>query len=1084
MVTPLSIIFMGLLVAFLLGLISKSSEKLGRGITLLTLLFSVGVSLSWLIGLITGAIPESATLITTAGFEPPVSISLRMGLLESGLTLLINFAFLFGAIYLLPVFRRRPVTAQVLFLLMMVGANGLVLTRDLFNLFVFLEILSIATYGLLALDNQQRSLPAGFKYVIAGGIASALFLLGTIYLYRLTGTLNIDGMIAGDFAATVTAGRTVAAPALAAVFLVTVALLIELKPFPANGWALDVYEASHPGITSILSIAASTAILAAIYKLMPLMPPQLLLALVAVGFLTFGLSNYLGLKQVDGRRMLGYSSVAQIGLILAVLSLTTLRNLPESLTLLLAGGFLVNHYLAKGGLFWLFGALGIRKSEDIGAAGKGARFFVLVALFVALAGLPPFTGFWAKWELIALLTEEGDILYLLLLVAGSLFEVGYLFRWVARARGAEAGSPLSSQNGSDRPLSSQTERPGMFVPIFFTLLALLAGPAAGWLWGFREVIILLPFAAFLALGALDFLPHRTKGIISAAIIAGASYTLYPTLSAAGELPVVFLAILGGGGLLMLLAPLFRTGRRALFYASATALVLAMLGLLQAESSLALFISWEFMTIAGYTLLLRRPEASEQAYRYMLFSLAGAFALLLGLALLGGAGIELAPTPLLGGPQGALIAGVSQGAFSWPAGEVGFVAAALIALAVLVKIGALGLHIWLPGSYAEAEDETTALFSAVFSKAPLVLLLSLLAALTAAAAGYGPFFQLLGWIGAATALFGALLAVFQEDVKYLLAYSSMSQLGYILLALSMVSHLGWVTALYIAGIHLIFKGMLFLATAGVIHRTGTRRMHELGGLIKKMPITYISVLMAIIALSGVPPLAGFGGKWLLYTSLMENGWYLQAGVAFFASTVAFLYLFKLIYALFLGQLKDTLREVREAPLSLLLPQVVLIIALMTVSMFPNTLLTPLMSAVEPLFPATATWDGYTVISTLGYWNGNAVMWVTMGVFLLPLVWLMMIMRRPQRVGQFDMVYAGERPERPETTHFAHNFFAPYQRALGGLVRPGIIRFWSGVGEGISASAGALRRIYTGNGQTYAVHILLFVALLYLIIGGTV
>ena len=120
------------------------------------------------------------------------------------------------------------------------------------------------------------------------------------------------------------------------------------------------------------------------------------------------------------------------------------------------------------------------------------------------------------------------------------------------------------------------------------------------------------------------------------------------------------------------------------------------------------------------------------------------------------------------------------------------------------------------------------------------------------------------------------------------------------------------------------------------------------------------------------------------------------------------------------------------------------------------------------------DGYTVISTLGYWNGNAVMWVTMGVFILPLMWLMVIMRRPRRVGQFDMVYAGERPERPETTHFAHNFFAPYQRALGGLVRPGILRFWSGVGEGISASAGALRRIYTGNGQTYAVHILLFVA----------
>ena len=204
-----------------------------------------------------------------------------MGMLESGLTFLVPL-FFFGAIYLQPLFRRRATTAQVLYLLMMVGASGVVMTRDLFNLFVFLEILSIATYGLLALDDRKRALAAGFKYVIAGGIASALFLLGTIYLYRLTGTFNIDGMVAGDFPWSVPQAP-VAAPALAAIFLVTVALLIELKPFPANGWALDVYEASHPGITSLLSIAASTAILSSVYKLMPLMPSQLLATLGGVG---------------------------------------------------------------------------------------------------------------------------------------------------------------------------------------------------------------------------------------------------------------------------------------------------------------------------------------------------------------------------------------------------------------------------------------------------------------------------------------------------------------------------------------------------------------------------------------------------------------------------------------------------------------------------------------------------------------------------------------------------------------------------------------------------------------------------------
>ena len=173
---------------------------------------------------------------------------------------------------------------------------------------------------------------------------------------------------------------------------------------------------------------------------------------------------------------------------------------------------------------------------------------------------------------------------------------------------------------------------------------------------------------------------------------------------------------------------------------------------------------------------------------------------------------------------------------------------------------------------------------------------------------------------------------------------------------MVSHLGWVTALYIAAIHLIFKGMLFLASAGVIHRTGTRRLHELGGLIKRMPITYISVLMAIIALSGVPPLAGFGGKVAPLHLPHRARWYLQAGVAFFASTVAFLYLFKLIYAVFSGSSRTISGRSESSSDILLLPQGVLIIVLMTVSMFPNTMLAPLMSAVDPILPATAAWTG--------------------------------------------------------------------------------------------------------------------------------
>jgi NADH:ubiquinone oxidoreductase subunit 5 (subunit L)/multisubunit Na+/H+ antiporter MnhA subunit len=309
---------------------------------------------------------------------------------------------------------------------------------------------------------------------------------------------------------------------------------------------------------------------------------------------------------------------------------------------------------------------------------------------------------------------------------------------------------------------------------------------------------------------------------------------------------------------------------------------------------------------------------------------------------------------------------------------------------------------------------------------------------------------------------------------------MGQLGYIVMGFGLMSGLGWTTGLYLTVLHLMFKGILFLAAAGVIYRTGTRSMYRMGGLIKKMPLSFVTVLIAIIAVSGVPPLAGFGGKWLLYTSLMESGSYVLTGVAFFSGTLAFLYLFRLIHAVFLGQLKVEHREVKEAPAILLLPQLLFMLAIMAVSSFPRLLMEPAQAAAGAAFPAALEWEGFTAVSSLGYFNGPAVMTVTMVVFALILIWLLAVQRRPQSVKQFNIVFAAERPHRPETSHFAHNFFAPYKKALGFLTEPLATRIWGGITEAVASLGGALRRIYTGNGQTYALHILLFVGVLYFLI----
>jgi len=276
-------------------------------------------------------------------------------------------------------------------------------------------------------------------------------------------------------------------------------------------------------------------------------------------------------------------------------------------------------------------------------------------------------------------------------------------------------------------------------------------------------------------------------------------------------------------------------------------------------------------------------------------------------------------------------------------------------------------------------------------------------------------------------------------------------------------------------------MLFLAIAGVIQQTGTRNMYEMGGLIKKMPFTFLSVLMAIIALSGVPPLTGFGGKWLLYSTLIDKGWYLEAAAAFFSSAVAFLYLFRLIHTIFLGQPKIPHKAVREAPMALLIPQGLLMVILFTVSTFPRLMLDPIMKVTEKAFEPMFGFAGTTMKSPLGYWDGTLSMVVTGAVFALCLVWMLVNLRNSQTVKQFNIVFAAERPDKPETTHFAWNFYAPYERALGFLTKYRVDAFWASVGTGLDSLGGAFRRLYTGNGQTYALHIVMYVVVLYLIMG---
>lgn len=1040
MVNPIYIIAIALGAGFILPLLDRLDRKISFVIFFGALFAIAAIPSMWLIRMINGG---TGIVIHTAGFEPPFSIHLRLFYREVWALTLVNIGALLGAFYMFKELKADTARSMVLYLALILGINGIVMTRDLFNLFVFLEITSIATYGLIAIERNIRSLSAGFKYILAGGLASALYLIGTIYIYRLTGTLSIDHIIGSG-------GLVAFQSGFVAVFLVLSAILIELKPFPANGWGIDVYQGAQTGVAAIIAFGTSTAMLFALHKLLPLAQQSVYVVIILAGLISFFLSNLIGMKQVDVRRMLGYSSVAQIGLIFAAMAMMSYLGENGPIYLYIVGGLLLNHFLAKGGLFWIVGIIGKRNMQDWKSAEiKPLYKFMMGAFVFALVGLPPFPGFWAKWYLITKLATGNYYVWIALILFGSLFEAVYLFRWLGIAKTDE------------REDATPWEMAGRVIPIWIFFGAITA---AGLIFPIKldwiSQYMVYPLIAGGAIYVLRDYSQKLRAFLL--LLAVAAFTLYvwPELSG---LTMVFggMFLIAGG--LIAISAFVEKRRSGGFYALLATLILSFGTLLIAETLLEFLFAWEIMTLASYILITMGKRSRMASLRYIIFSLAGSFLLLFGFAV-AARGYPFEPISNL----------------FYSSRDIGFAFVAIF-IGFLIKIGAVGLHIWLPGAYSESPDEVSTLLSAVMSKVGIFALM-VFAALTGGYVAGLDIYYIIGWIGLLTAFFGTLLAVFQEDVKYLLAYSSLGQVGYIVLAFALMNHAGWTTALYLSVNHLLFKGMLFLAAAGVIYRLKTSKMYEMGGLIQKMPLSFISVLIGIIALSGVPPLTGFGGKWLLYSSLIEKGWYVQAGIAFFASTIAFLYCFRLIHTVFLGQLKTENRDVKEAPIWFLIPQFVFIMAIMAFSMFPQLLVKPVAAAASDYFAPALYWENGALWNSIGYWNGALVMNVTMVVFAIPLIWLFVTKRKSKRVGQFNIVFAAERPDRPETTHFAHNFFAPYRKALGFFVRPGIEKFWNGISEGTHSVASAIRIIYTGNGQTYALYIILYVIALFAFAGG--
>ena len=1039
MVGPIYIIAVSLGLAFFLGFMKKANQNLAYAFTLIAMAFVAFVSFQWLHSFL--FLQQQTVEVYTAGFKPPFSISLQMGRNEAVLLSMINGLGLLSVSYLYTQLREKGVNMMMAFILLFMGLNVMVMTQDVFNLFVFMEISSIAIAGLIILEKKKNAIGSGFNYLIATGIISGIFLIGIIAIYSFSGSLYLADIFNSKL--------IYIKGASAAVFLLLISIVLELKPFPANGWAIDVYESAHPAVGAILSAGSGTAMLFILYKISPLIPLAWFPVLALLGTITFIASNLLGIQQSNAQRLLGYSSVGQLGLLLAVIGLSP--YLGEHY-LYIGFTLLLSHFLAKAGLFWLAGMLNQKELKGWAVLRKNPVLLVLFGVFIlTLLGFPPFPSFYGKWELVMQLSTQGQIAWIIAILIGSFLEAVYLFRWF--------GYALKEEQKEEHHIQVSVSM--LIAPVVFGILAFVIGYYASNSFGSSFGINYIPLLFIALLSVFDFIPARFKNIVSISALAVYAYSSLPALYETDLMRFIFMAIFILGGILTLIAGFAYTGKRQGFYPSALLMFAGLGGIIEAQTTLQFFFAWEIMTFGSYLLIMRGKRSIKHGFSYMLFSLGGAYLLLMAFGLIHaqtGSSLE------------------SIGSLSTQLTLI----YTLLALGFMTKMASLGLHIWLPGAHAEAESDVSPMVSAILLKAGVFGLLITILAMGTEYAQESKLLYVLGWIGAITALVGNLAASFQEDAKRLLAYSSIGQLGYILFAFSMATHLGWLGGFVYVLNHFAFKAVLFLSIGAVVLRVGTHNMYEMGGLIKRMPLAFIAVLMGIITLSGVPPLSGFAGKWFFYHALISKGWYFQGALVLFAGIIAFLYCYRLIQTVFLGQLKDNHRKVKEISLWFIIPIYTLLAGIMLFSARPHWILQPIDKFIATHFESQLSWNGSAAIAEMGYWNGEWIMYIIGVMFVLILSWLLYTNAKAQKVKQFNIVYSGERPFTPETTHVAHNMYAGYSKALGFIVLPYVSSFWNKLSESVVQLGGLIKRLYTGNGQTYAFYIIAYLVISYFIV----
>lgn len=358
-------------------------------------------------------------------------------------------------------------------------------------------------------------------------------------------------------------------------------------------------------------------------------------------------------------------------------------------------------------------------------------------------------------------------------------------------------------------------------------------------------------------------------------------------------------------------------RHGLLYTSLLLCLAGLLGITITGDAFNLFVLLEISSLSSYALISmgRDRRALTASFQYLIMGTIGATFILIGVGILYMLTGTLNMADLADRIPALQDSRAMQTAFGF------------LIIGVGLKLAMFPLHLWLPNAYAYAPSVVSAFIAATSTKVAVYVMVRFLYTI------FGPEFSFsamfVQWlfipVGLIAVVFTSIVALFQHDIKRMLAYSSVAQIGYMLVGLGLVNVTGLTAALLHVFNHALMKGALFLAMGAMCYRIGSPMIENMRGLGRQMPWTMAAFVGGGLSLIGVPLTAGFISKWYLILGAMERGWWPVVAIVLLSSLIAVIYVWRVVEAVYLSPRPDDAEAVTEAPLSLLVPTWILVLA---------------------------------------------------------------------------------------------------------------------------------------------------------------